>query len=83
MRYGRIVASRYIKERIIFIVVSRGDAMIAITGTSIIVRNPLDISDIILAILVLSIVYCNGKVCEWKGGCKFRFISKAHQISMK
>jgi hypothetical protein len=32
------------------------------------VKNPFDISDIILAILVLSIVYSNGKVCVCKGG---------------
>jgi hypothetical protein len=40
----------------------------AMVGVSIMVRKPLDISDIILAILVLSIVYSNGKVWEWKGG---------------
>jgi len=56
---------------------------IAMVGVSIMVRKPLDISDIILAIFVLGIVYCSGKVWEWKVVCKFRFISEAHQICNK
>ena len=39
----------------------------AIDGVSIMVRKPLNMSDIILAILVLVIVYSNGKVCVKKG----------------
>jgi hypothetical protein len=41
----------------------------AMVGVSIMVRKPLDISDIILAILVLGIVYCNQKLWGLKGGC--------------
>jgi hypothetical protein len=50
----------------IFCVICIGDVNMAMVGVSIMVRKPLDISDIILAILVLGIVYCNGKVWEWK-----------------
>jgi hypothetical protein len=35
-------------------------------GVSIMVRKPLDNSDIILAIFVLGIVYSSGKVCVCK-----------------
>jgi hypothetical protein len=69
---------------------SKGDTKIAITGVSIMVIKPLDISDIILAIFLLSIVYCSLKEMLWEEKetqfylclliSKFRFISKAHQI---
>lgn len=58
--------SRYIRDSMVLFSVFRGEIKIAKTGVSIMVMNPLDISDIILAILVLSIVYCNGKRGVWK-----------------
>jgi hypothetical protein len=48
----------------------------AMVGVSIMVRKPLDISDIILAILVLGIVYCNGNVWGGKVVCKL-FLSSS------
>ena len=56
----------YRREYIVLFVMFNGDVIMAITGVSIIIRKPLDISDIILAILVLSIVYCSVKknVCK-------------------
>jgi len=63
-----MVERRYTRDSIVLFSVFKGDTRIAITGVSIMVKNPFDISDIILAILVLSIVYSNGKVCVCKGG---------------
>jgi hypothetical protein len=58
--------SRYRKKRIIFCVIGMGEENTAMVGVSIMVIKPLNISDIILAIFVLAIVYSNGKVCVCK-----------------
>lgn len=53
--------SMYTSEYIVLSLVSNGSVLIAMSGVSIIVRKPFDISDIILAIFFLSIVNCNSK----------------------
>jgi hypothetical protein len=47
---------RYVSEYMILSLRERPDDMTAMRGVSIIVRNPLDISDIVLAIFFLSMV---------------------------
>jgi len=59
--------SRYRRKSMVFCFVGIGDVNIAMEGVSIMVVKPLDISDIILAIFVLAIVYSNEKDCECKG----------------
>jgi len=59
----------YMRDSMVLFLVLMGDTRIVITGVRIMVINPLDISDIILAILVLSIVHSNQNVWELKGGC--------------
>jgi hypothetical protein len=59
----------YTRESMVLLVLFKGDTKIVITGVRIMVMNPLDISEIILAILLLSIVYCNQKLWGLKGGC--------------
>lgn len=58
--------SRYAIDSVSLENVSSVDTYIAITGVRIIVRNPLDSSDIIRAIFFLGIVYFNLNVGIWE-----------------
>ncbi len=56
----------YVRTRIVLFSVLMEEAKMGITGVSIIVRYPLDISEIILAIFLLSIVYFSLKETLWE-----------------
>lgn len=51
----------YTSEYITLSLIFMDNVFIAMSGVNIIVKNPFDISDIILAIFFLSIVNCNSK----------------------
>jgi len=58
--------SRYATESVSFVIGSKSDIAIASIGTSIIVTNPFDSSDIILAIFFLCIIYSSPKELGWQ-----------------
>ncbi len=56
----------YTSEYITLSLIFMDNVFIAMSGVNIIVKNPFDISDIILAIFFLSIVNCNSKKIVWQ-----------------
>ena len=62
--------SMYTNEYIVLSLVSNGSVLIAMSGVSIIVRKPFDISDIILAIFFWALLIVTQKRLSDKGSKK-------------